>query len=136
LYVYADRRAEAMKIFRDLLQRNEADVIAMNNLACLLAFESGKGEEALALVNKAIGLVGPIVELLDTRALVLLRNGKPEQALKDAEEVLSRMPAAAAHFRLAQAQWKAGKRIEATASFRKATRQGLKEEDLTQLERP
>jgi tetratricopeptide (TPR) repeat protein len=136
LYVYADRRAEAVKIYRDLLRRNENDVIAMNNLACVLAFEPGKGEEALALINKAIGLVGPVVDMLDTRALVLMQNDQPDQALKDAEEAAARSPTAAAHFRLAQAQLKAGKKLDAAASFQKAVKQGLKEEDLARVDRP
>jgi hypothetical protein len=49
--------------------------------------------------------------------------------------VAARAPGAAAQFRRAQAQLRAGKRLEAIASFHKATKQGLKEETLSQIDR-
>jgi tetratricopeptide (TPR) repeat protein len=133
---YAGRRAEAVKLYRELLRRDGNHVVALNNLACLLAYEPGKAEEAQPLVEKAIGLAGRLPDLLDTRALVLLQAGQADRAIKDATEAIARAPSAAGQFRLAQAQLQRGKRQEATAAFRKATQLGLTEGDLSPLERP
>ena len=67
---------------REALKLDDRNVVAMNNIAWLLA-KRGKASEALDLINRAITLAGERAELLDTRATVQLALARTDEALKD-----------------------------------------------------
>ena len=72
--------SESYAPFTQLLPAN---VVALNNLAYLLALNGGSQAEALALIQRAIDQAGPDPEMLDTRALVYLKGGQADRAGKD-----------------------------------------------------
>src|SRR5205823_6024141 len=53
----------------DILKQDASNLVALNNLAWLLAGKAGQGDDALKLIEKAIQQHGPRPELLDTRAV-------------------------------------------------------------------
>jgi tetratricopeptide (TPR) repeat protein len=124
------------RVYRDLLQRDENNILALNNLAWLLAVRDNKGEEALKLINRAIELAGPIGDLLDTQGSVLLVLGRPEDAIKKLEDAVQQTPTGQRYFHLTQAFEKAGKRDAAKDAWQKATKELLlNERTLHPLER-
>jgi len=97
-----DDYAEQIRIYRQFLQREDArdreKAIVWNNLAFLLAAEGKQPEEALRLIEQAIQIMGPIPELLDTRAVALLAAGKPKDALADLNQALQESPSGVMYF--------------------------------------
>jgi tetratricopeptide (TPR) repeat protein len=128
------RYDEAEVCYRKALQVKGVASPALNNLAWLLSFRKGKGEEALALAERAIERAGPQAALLDTRALAYMAVGKHELAVKDLEEALTGRPSAVLYFHLAQAHLPGSRRAAAEA-WAEASRLGLREGDLAPLER-
>jgi tetratricopeptide (TPR) repeat protein len=113
---------EAEKSYRQILERDPGNALALNNLAWLLAARDGKSKaaEALDLINQAIKAVGPSAELLDTRAFIYLKMDNAEEAVKDLKDAVKEQnPSAVMYFHLAQAQQML-KDPEAADSFRRA----------------
>jgi tetratricopeptide (TPR) repeat protein len=128
-----DRAAET---YRAILTRDPKNLIALNNLAFLVAVKDGRPEEGLELINAALETFGPVPELLDSRAIVLTKAGRPDQAVDDLRQAIALSPSADKQFHLAQAQLAGGHLPEAAAAWRTATRAGLRPEDLHPLEQP
>jgi tetratricopeptide (TPR) repeat protein len=97
--------ADAEQTWRKVLEIDPKNVMALNNLACLLSYRHDPGIEALELVNRAIDLVGPDAELLDTRGLVFLARKDWKLALPDLETAVKLKPTPVKQFHLAQAHW-------------------------------
>jgi predicted Zn-dependent protease len=114
--------------------------VAHNNLAWILALRDGKGEDALAYANRAIEALGPIPELLDTRAVAYLAAGQAKAAVDDLKQALAR-PNLDAKVRfsitihLAQAYHRDGKPALANQAWKQAQDQGGKVDALHGLER-
>jgi tetratricopeptide (TPR) repeat protein len=130
------RPDEAEKIYRDVLRHDGHNLLALNNLAALLAFREEGGDEALRLIGRAIEASGPQPGFLDTRASVYLARKQWDLAARDLEEVVSMEAAPASYLRLARAYLMSGDRRAARSAFRKATAGGAGEADLHPLERP
>ena len=131
---------KALDLYRQAAEHAPRNAIALNNLAWILALQYKKGEEALALVGRAIDVLGPIPELLDTRAVAALAAGRTNDAITDLQEALGRTGVdakvrASLGFHLAQAESRAGLKEEAEKAWRDATAAGLKGEVLHPLER-
>lgn len=126
---------EAETIYRDVLALNQGDPTALNNLAWLLAFQPGKGNEALQLIERALTIMGPEHGLVDTRAVIHLAAGRADQAVKELEGVLAEKPTAEGYFHLARAHAQAKNRLAAVNAFRQASRLGLNEGLIHPLER-
>ncbi len=135
LYNLQSRFGEAEAAYRDCLKDDPNNVLAMNNLAWVLATTGTNTQEALAWIQKAISQLGPRSELLDTRAIVYLTQGKADLALKDSEEVVADKPTASRFFHLARIHFAANDKKGAREDLRKATDLGLSEKDLNPLER-
>ena len=84
------RYDDAEAIYRKVLARDARNAVAANNLAWILALREGKGDEALTYIGQAVDVLGPIPELLDTRALAYLAAGQADVALADPREALDR----------------------------------------------
>jgi cellulose synthase operon protein C len=93
----------AEEFYGRAVQINDRDGVASNNLAWLIVLQHGKSDKALELINKAIGLKGPVPEYLDTRGMIYLTAGQGELALADLESALKVAPTAPKYFHLAQA---------------------------------
>jgi tetratricopeptide (TPR) repeat protein len=125
LYDLQGRYPEAAAVYRQILQRNERHLLALNNLAWLLAFQDGKAPEALTFINRAIEIAGPSPELLDTHAVVALANGNSEVAIAELQEAVAAAPTATKYLHLAQAYGAARNRTAAVENVRKAQAAGL-----------
>jgi cellulose synthase operon protein C len=123
-------------LFRGLLANDADDVDALNNLAWLLALrDQSKIVEALALIDRAIRVQGPAPSLFDTRAVVLIRAGQFDQALKElsnAKAGNARNPSFALH--LAWAYQASGQSDRARTHLQEAEKLGLKPHALDPLE--
>ena len=131
-----EKYPEAETLYRELLQRDEHFVLALNNLAGLLSLGGRQLDEAKDLIEKAITTAGPQPSLLDTRASVYLALGQAERAVADMQEVVDQQPAANRYFHLALALHKLGRQAEATDSLIKARSLQLRPESLPPFERP
>jgi tetratricopeptide (TPR) repeat protein len=122
---------EAIAIYRDFLDRDDLTdrqkAIGWNNLAFMLAAGGENGAESLEMVNKAIDILGPSAELLDTRAVAYLATGQYQLALSDAKRAVDDSPSGVKYFHLALAHV-AAKDSSAAAS---ALRTGRNEHGLT-----
>jgi tetratricopeptide (TPR) repeat protein len=130
------RHDDAIGLYRRILDRSPDNIVALNNLAYMLAFKEGIGAEALVLAQRAIELAGPNPQLLDTRAVIYLRTGQADRAVQDLQQTMKQSPTPDMYFRLAQAQHLANRPSAAAAAFAKATEAGLCLDALHPLERP
>ena len=131
-----ERFDDATSIYRDVLKQDPANVVAMNNLANLLALQKKQLDEALRLVEKAIALAGPLPTLLDSRASIYLALGKPRAALTDLEQAIGMESRPNRQFHRAQAYFQLGDTKAAMQALGEARKLGLKLADLSPLERP
>jgi len=101
------RNTELIAIYREFLARDDVSerekALVSNNLAFLLAILNSDGEEALRIVNNAIGILGPSPELLDTRAVAFLAQGQNKAAIADLRRAIADNPSAVKYFHLALA---------------------------------
>ena len=114
---------------------DEGNVLALNNLAWLLAWQRRRAPEALMLVNRAIALRGPLGGLLDTRAVIYLALADPERALLDMKQALAQQATASRYLHLAQVFWRLDQPITARNVFDRAVAAQLALRDLHPLER-
>jgi tetratricopeptide (TPR) repeat protein len=136
LAMYRGQSGEAVRLYGRVLERDEHNVLALNNLAFLLAVHESRPDEALRLIDRAMTLAGPTADLLDTQGSVYLSARKPDLARKALRQALAQAPSAGAYFHLAQAELVAQNRSEARRAFRKAAWLGLRADALHVSERP
>jgi tetratricopeptide (TPR) repeat protein len=136
LYDMRGRYAEAEGTLRVVLRDDHEphNVVALNNLAWLLAQRNGDGQEALRHINTALAGFGRRSELLDTRGIVYLALGRHDDALNDLKEVAADAPSASRLFHLARAHYEARDRESAARVLRRAQEMGLKADLLHPVE--
>ncbi|MEN6457348.1 MAG: tetratricopeptide repeat protein [Thermoguttaceae bacterium] len=130
------RYAEAESLYREALEKNPNDAVAMNNLAVLLALRGVKLDEALALVNRAVEIAGRVGAMLDSRATIYIARNDADNALKDMLAAVKDADTPVRLFHLAQAYQVGGQPKEAKEVMKKALKQGLTREMLQPLEWP
>ncbi len=131
-----DRHDDAEAIYRGILRRDPKNVLALNNLAWLLALKFGKSAEAETMIDQAITIVGPLPAFLDTRAVIRLSLKRGAEAVEDLVEATGRNPTATGYFHLAQAYRLTKDLTAAAGALDKAKKEmGLQVEDLDPLER-
>jgi tetratricopeptide (TPR) repeat protein len=123
LYDLQARYDEVVAIYRGILADPKAGLghkaIAQNNLAFVLAAVNPTPEraaEALELIDASIRILGPRADLLDTRAVAYLAQGKVDKAADDARIAAADIPSVAKYYHLAQVE----KRLGNTAAARDA----------------
>jgi predicted Zn-dependent protease len=127
---------KAANVYRQILQKDKDNVIALNNLAFLLALKKENLAESLTMIDRAIDLAGPQAQLLDTKAVVLLQTGQPDKAVQEMQRAIAQGGSGEFYFHLAQAMLQAGKRDEAKVALGKAREAGMRAEQVHQLELP
>lgn len=120
--------------YRLVLDRDPDNLIALNNLAWLLAQRSGNGKDALPLIEHALEIAGPRPELLDTRAVVHLALKDSGRAIADLERAAAESPSGIQYFHLARAQDQAKNSEASAAALKQAKRLGLKRQHLHPIE--
>jgi predicted Zn-dependent protease len=133
--------AEGILGFRQILAKNPDDVGVLNNLAWALALsEEPPIQEALRLIDHAIEVQGSHPSLLDTRAVILIRAGRFDEALRDlqaASEMGTQSPTlpGSLAIHLAWAHQAKGQLAEAREALREAAARGYRLETCNPLER-
>ncbi len=117
--------AAAEPIYREALKAEPDNVIALNNLAWILAPRLEASEEAMKCVDHAIEISGPTGELLDTRARIHISRGSYDQAIEDLQQALHLGQTSLRWFHLSVAQFKQLKKEEAIRSFKEARARGI-----------
>jgi cellulose synthase operon protein C len=136
LFDYQARFVEAEAQYVKALSKDGNNVMVLNNLAWLLAFKKDAGRtEALDMINRAVDLVGPTPELLDTRAVIYLRMAQSDKAIDDLRTSLAQSPAASRYFHLARALAMAEKPKEAQQALEEAKKRGFDVKTLHPLEK-
>jgi len=136
LYDQRGRLPEAEDQYRIILRPDNEpnNVVALNNLAWLLAHKPSDGAEALQRINTAVTGLGRQADLLDTRGVVYLALGKTEEALADFREATAEAASPARLFHLARAHLKARDTANARKALGQAKTLGLKPESLHPVE--
>ncbi len=139
LYDLEGRSSDAVKIYREALADTKTTsydrAVVSNNLAFLLAVTKENAGEALSLTNDAIRIVGPTADLLDTRALAYMAQGKLDQALADLRLAAADNPSGSKYFHLAQAEKQAQNIDAARDALAKAQQAGLQVGQFSPAER-
>jgi cellulose synthase operon protein C len=111
LYDLQGKYDSVIAIYRELLKSPDSTpdqlAITKNNLAFILALtkDQSNAAEALKLTEEAMQVMGPVSDLLDTRALAFLAQGKAEQAVTDLRSASADNPPSATKLvHLAQAE--------------------------------
>lgn len=141
------RHQEAVPVYRELLERTDlrdAERAAVqNNLAyVLVAAEAPSHQdmeknltEAESLINRAEEVLGPRSNILDTRALMELRRGRAESALKFARQAVAESPEPLNYLHLVMALDTQGDAVGALREWETARRAyDLRKETLPPLE--
>jgi tetratricopeptide (TPR) repeat protein len=129
----------AEALYRRVLQVEPGNVVALNNLAWLLAQGKKSGQAALPLIDAAVNGLGRRPDLLDTRGLVHLALGQTDAALADFREAAgdggAADPAAATRlFHLARALQESKDSEGAARVLRQARAKGLQAANLHPIE--
>ena len=128
--------AEAEAIYQRSLGAKRDNVEALNNLAWQLALRDKSSEEALKLVDRAIGIAGPNPTLLGTRAVVLMQLSQGEKAVEALHEAVSSEPDKPIHyFHLARAYHMTNAHSDAREALERSKVLGLNEGAVDPLER-
>lgn len=117
----------AEKGYQAVLDRDPKNVVALNNLAWILAPQPESAKRAIELIDRAVSEVGLTGELLDTRARVRIAAKQFELAERDLQEALAqkKTPLRMFHLALARQTQSPPKTGEAADAFRKARARGL-----------
>ena len=136
LYIRRGQFDEAERLLRRLMAEHPGNVDAMNNLAWLISLrDSGKAQEAIALIDRAIEVRGESPSLTDTCAAARIQLGQVDRAVEDLLAVRKqspRNPSFALH--LAWAYHARGQSDRARAQLQEAEKLGLKASRLDPLE--
>jgi tetratricopeptide (TPR) repeat protein len=117
--------ATAEQVYRDVLNTEPKNLVALNNLAWILAPRPESADQALKFAERAIELSGATGELLDTRARILISAGRYDRAVADLNDAINQAQTPLRYFHLAVAQLKMSKADEAVKTFREARARGL-----------
>lgn len=135
------RYEDSAAIYREALESpdltGQRRAVVLNNLTYLLALgaaEEQSPNEAVKLIDEAVTLLGPISDILDTRAVVYLGRGDYQRALDDMEYAVTDSPTASKYFHKAQAHMGLNQRSEAVRAWVKAEDLGLTAENVGRLE--
>ena len=127
---------EAESYYREVIEKNPKNAVAMNNLAVLLALQGVKLDESLKLVDKAIEIAGPLGAMLDSRASVYMARDEPEKAVADITAAVADSETPVRLFHQAQAYQQAGQFEAAKKAWEKALEKNLSPDMLQPLELP
>ncbi len=126
-----DQSADA---YRKVLEREPNNVVALNNLAWLLAHRRGEAKQALEYINKAVTGIGRRPDLLDTRGVIHLALKDHAKALADLREAVEESPTPVRLFHLAKALHEERDAAKARETLQKAKEKGLQLSSLHPVE--
>jgi len=117
----AERIAEAHDEYEAVLALDPDHVIALNNLAYLLAHQNGNLDRALDLAHRALELMPGNNEISDTIGWIHLKRNLPDDAIAAFREVIQAAPSNPIfHYHLGMAFSQKGDKTEAIGELRMA----------------
>lgn len=118
---------KAAEVYAKLLERDPRNVVALNNLAWLLAADGTTAPRALELLDRAAREAGVTADLLDTRGRVRITLRQFEAAERDLMEAIAREPSALRWFHVAVLRLaRSSPQADAAAqAFREAKARGI-----------
>ncbi|MGI6415831.1 MAG: tetratricopeptide repeat protein [Thermoguttaceae bacterium] len=123
---------KAVELYQQALKIRPKDLVVLNNLATILAETPAARKEALRYIDQALEIGGPQDALLDTKAMILVQDGKADQAVKLLETACSHYnPDPRYPFHLAVAYSRTGEKTKARAAYNQAIESGLEDQILT-----
>jgi tetratricopeptide (TPR) repeat protein len=130
------RYDEAVSHYRAVLKVEPRNVLALNNLATMLAEAPEGRPEALKLVERAIEIAGQEPGLLDTKGTILIYQGEAKQAVFLLEAAAREAGRDIRHqFHLAAAYQGIGEVTKAKQQLQAAIEQNLDQQVLTPTDR-
>jgi cellulose synthase operon protein C len=133
-----ERFDDAIAAYGAILARDDVPkfvrATAINNLAFLLAMKKQDLDRALEGVNEAIEIIGPISDILDTRALVHLHKGDFASAVKDLRLAVKMGATGSKYFHLTEALLGAGDEAGALEAWEQAEARGVSADSVPVLE--
>ena len=120
---YDEAAADLLQVARANDVTGITRAVVLNNLAFLVALagnEAETGVDPLKLVQEAEQILGPTADILDTRAVVYIAQGKYDAAIDDLTYSVTDNPTASKYFHLAVAQLGAGNNSKAIDAWGKA----------------
>jgi len=136
LHMLQGDEANAREFFERALVLQPDHLVALNNLAMLLANDPARREEALSHLDRALVLAGRHPELLDSKGWLLLQSHEAaiaEPLFREAAELAPGDPRPSFH--LALSCWLQGKTDEARQALQRARRRKLSVNQLNPPER-
>ena len=102
------------------MNENQRGLVA-NNLAYMRLKTGGDTDAALGNIDTAFTLLGPRVELLDTRATINIEKGEFDRAIEDLKQAtLFKVDSGVYYFHLALAYQGKGDRVAAATALQQA----------------
>lgn len=139
VYEIQEKFDEAVAAYENVLKRDDLPPLLRaagnNNLAYLLALTGDSYDRALTLVNEAIEMIGPVSDVLDTRAVVHIARGRGEEAAADMRMAVRTQATAMKYFHLAQAELMVENPKAAALAWEEALAEGLEEQNVSPLEK-
>lgn len=114
--MWLDRKAiaRAVDAYRKVLVVDPKNLIAMNNIACLVAEETGRTEESLEMIDKALEIGGRTPFLLDSKGQILSIAGRHADSIPWFEEAATKGADPRSWLHLFMALKKSGRTEDAT----------------------
>lgn len=135
-----ERYDEAITAYEKALDNpdisNQQKAVACNNLSYLLAQTGTRLEDAERFIAEAIKILGPLADILDTRAVIRIARKEYGKAIEDMDLALAIDPTASKYYHLARAQALAGNSEAALDAWEKANENDIAKEELPLLEQP
>lgn len=130
------KKDEAIQLYRQVLRAQPGHVVALNNLAVLLAEHPDTRDEALSYIDHAIQIAGQQDNLIDTKALILLQQNRTAEAAGFLERIAASANADPRHMlHLAVAQRQLGAIDSARQLFARARSSDLSSQFLSPADR-
>ncbi len=121
----------AIGLYEQVAKNDPENVVALNNLATLLAEQPGRSDEAKDLTERAMAIVGRQPALLDTLGTILLMDNDPNAVACLEEATAGIVDDPRVYLHLSAAYANAKRKEEATKALRNAFAQGLSSTLLT-----
>ncbi len=135
------RYEEELAIYEKIRSINPSDIRYLNNMAWTMAENLQRFDDALKVIDDAIGRIGKRPSFMDTRGVILTRMGRYREAIADLEsareasEIISDgQPVGAIHFHLARAYLLDGQPEKARAMIDAGKKLGLNDGQLEPTE--
>jgi tetratricopeptide (TPR) repeat protein len=129
------RYDDEIRFYRELLRRQPANAVALNNIAWSLSEGVNQPDEALTFIDALIQQGGRSAQSLDTRGMILSRLGRHEEAIRDLMEANHLAPSDQTIFHLARVYHAAGREDDSLKCREIVRKAGLKAEQLDATEK-